>query len=1480
MKHILHFLLLTIIVYCWSCSGGDEDVPTPAPKPETTKIEITTSAPVMNQKGGTATISFMTNTAWTANVGTSTSWLKVSPTSGVAGTHTLTVTTTENDTYDERNASITIKAGNANKSITVTQKQKDGLTVTSNKVEIGAEGGNFSIEAKANVSVTYEIEESAKDWISAIESRVLTTKALHFTAKANDKVERRQGNIIVKGGDGLTETVTVYQSGEEVSLVLTTPKDMTIGSEGGTLKIELESNTEIRMEELDSDWLRQSSSRAMSAYTYYIEVDANETYDERNASITFTSGDKKQIVTVTQKQKDALTVTSNKVEVNSDGGDFSIETKANVSVSYEIEESAKDWISAIESRALTTKTLHFTAKANDKIERRQGNILVKGGDGLTEIVTVYQAGEEPSLVLTTPQSMTIGSEGGVLKVELQSNLPDVQMHIGTAYTWIEPITTRSNSSYTFYLKVHPNESYDERLAIVNFHTENLNEVVYVIQKQHDALLITSNKVELSQKGGAFTLKLQSNVDVNYEIEEDAKSWINAVDSRGLTNTRLSFNATPNESFERRQGIITLKGGDNLTEIVTIYQEGTKKSLILSSKEYVINGNGETIKIELKSDINYKMILPDCAWISENTSRSLTAHSHYLDIAPNDNNDLRSEKILFVNEIFNLADTVHIIQVQKDAIVVAKNEYIVKAEECKLNFPVNSDMDIKISTDVDWIKQQESSDVQGNKLINFTISGNENTNTREGIIYFSGSNKNQTIKIKQMGCIDYEAIERATLVELYNATNGKNWSNNSNWCSDKPLKEWYGISINHKGRINALNLNNNNLIGYIPESIKNLTEIQRISLADNQLGFNIPENIENLIKLQSLDLSRNKLDGHIPESIGNLDKLRILLLDNNQLNGNIPEGIGNLIDLQTLNLSGNKLDGYIPESIGNLDKLRTLLLYNNQLNGNIPEGIGNLIDLQTLDLSRNKLDGYIPENFENLKNLSVLKLNSNQLNGKIPTGLTNLDVWKDCWTAVLEGNSQLDVVGTNIPAPIFTTVDVNDNTIDLGMEYINNKLTILYIWGGYPSHDKFYNTLIKLHNKYKDKGMKIFGSSISYITDNNIPWQNFLHYNIMENVLINIGSYPHIIAVNNQKQVVFQTFTYNNSDFIRFVSDFFQTESDGIYTSTDYTRDGEIVTLQTATIGKGINLTFMGEAFVDKDMGTGGKYEQKMSEAMEAFFSDEPYKSLRNRFNVFAIKVISPNAEFTEEAVHRLNKNNTSCFDYAKKIPESDKKPLMITVIYNTDQYIGRSYCNMYFDGSFVSYIMGPINNGVILHESGGHGFSGLLDEYIEGGNRELTLPEQKKNSLDEIWTLYGYGANIDWRNNTSTVKWAHFLNDNRYTDDGLGLYEGAYLYGYGAYRPTENSMMRYNNAPFNAPSREAIYKRIMQYSEGEEWTYDYEEFVKYDEINRNAISRSAVKPLTEAERREYIKNHRPPTFIKGSWRDAMEGKSQILVPLR
>ena len=127
MKNMLRILLLTMIICCWSCGSGGEDIPTPTPTPkpeEKPKIEVTSTAPVLAQEGGTASVTFTSTADWTIDVteGRAVSWCTVSPTNGGKGTNKLTITTVGNDTYEERNAKVTIKAGATTQSFIITQK--------------------------------------------------------------------------------------------------------------------------------------------------------------------------------------------------------------------------------------------------------------------------------------------------------------------------------------------------------------------------------------------------------------------------------------------------------------------------------------------------------------------------------------------------------------------------------------------------------------------------------------------------------------------------------------------------------------------------------------------------------------------------------------------------------------------------------------------------------------------------------------------------------------------------------------------------------------------------------------------------------------------------------------------------------------------------------------------------------------------------------------------------------------------------------------------------------------------------------------------------------------------------------------------------------------------------------------------------------------------------------------------------------------
>ena len=46
-------------------------------------------------------------------------------------------------------------------------------------------------------------------------------------------------------------------------------------------------------------------------------------------------------------------------------------------------------------------------------------------------------------------------------------------------------------------------------------------------------------------------------------------------------------------------------------------------------------------------------------------------------------------------------------------------------------------------------------------------------------------------------------DRAALMALYNATDGGNWTNNTNWGSNEDLDEWDGVSTDSDGRVEVL-----------------------------------------------------------------------------------------------------------------------------------------------------------------------------------------------------------------------------------------------------------------------------------------------------------------------------------------------------------------------------------------------------------------------------------------------------------------------------------------------------------------------------------------------------------------------------------------------------------------------------------------------------------------------------------------------------
>ena len=257
-----------------------------------------------------------------------------------------------------------------------------------------------------------------------------------------------------------------------------------------------------------------------------------------------------------------------------------------------------------------------------------------------------------------------------------------------------------------------------------------------------------------------------------------------------------------------------------------------------------------------------------------------------------------------------------------------------------------------------------------------------------------------------------ATDRAALVALYDATDGANWTTNTNWSTTAALSTWHGVTTDSDGRVTQLKLDQNYLTGSIPAALGGLTNLSTLSLNSNQLTGPIPAALGNLASLQELYLWGNELTGPIPAELGNLSSLQILSLQNNNLSGEIPAELGNLASLQELILYDNPLTGPIPAALGNLASLQILYLHSNELTGPIPAELGNLSSLQILYLQKNMLDGEIPAALGDLASLQQLYLSQNRLSGEIPAELGNLTslTWLLLWDNELSGAIPAELAG--------------------------------------------------------------------------------------------------------------------------------------------------------------------------------------------------------------------------------------------------------------------------------------------------------------------------------------------------------------------------------------------------------------------------------------------------------------------------------------
>lgn len=284
-------------------------------------------------------------------------------------------------------------------------------------------------------------------------------------------------------------------------------------------------------------------------------------------------------------------------------------------------------------------------------------------------------------------------------------------------------------------------------------------------------------------------------------------------------------------------------------------------------------------------------------------------------------------------------------------------------------------------------------------------------------------------------------ERDALIAFYNALDGDNWTDNTNWLSNEPVETWSHI-IKAGNKVVGISIFGDiNMNGVFPDEIGDLVNLKVLNIAINTgITGPIPNTIGNLSNLERLRLQFTGNTGVIPSSVGNLSNLRELRIVATGMTGELPTTLGNLSSLTDMTLFGERVfagngqsfTGTIPASLGNLSNLVILDLRGNSFNGEVPNSLSNLINLRDLFLSDNDLLGILPDFSGNLNPARRITVENNFFDFSDLEPLVNNGV-EYTFLSYSPQRTQDQEEEITSPPGVDIVLDVNDTNIDRNVE---------------------------------------------------------------------------------------------------------------------------------------------------------------------------------------------------------------------------------------------------------------------------------------------------------------------------------------------------------------------------------------------------------------------------------------------------------------
>ncbi|SEM65572.1 Putative binding domain-containing protein, N-terminal [Prevotella sp. ne3005] len=321
-------------------------------------------------------------------------------------------------------------------------------------------------------------------------------------------------------------------------------------------------------------------SASIQGSSVVINVQPNETYEERQATITLTDPEDATTLSfsVVQKQNDAILIDNKSYTIPEDGGEVKIDVQSNVAYEVEIPSDA-DWLKKVSTRSLTSSSVVLRASKNESGDEREAKVtFVYKDTGVKTQVTISQ-GFTPYLEIDKDEIL-LDVNGGKFSIAVSTNT-DIDIVRDDSWVYIQDRTDEKGFSFVQNFYVEPISS--SRSTTITFRCSNTKWGLSkkVVLKQTVRFYIDDKNVTLGV-GEKKNLKLvnETGKDVTW------MSWnptVATVDSKGkLTgisegSARISVMTKDGSHSDEISVKVELRKEvdmNNISKEITLYEIGT------------------------------------------------------------------------------------------------------------------------------------------------------------------------------------------------------------------------------------------------------------------------------------------------------------------------------------------------------------------------------------------------------------------------------------------------------------------------------------------------------------------------------------------------------------------------------------------------------------------------------------------------------------------------------------------------------------------------------------------------------------------------------------------------------------------------------------------------------------------------------------------------------------------------------------------